>query len=623
MSRNDVRILLVGDDKVGKSSIVTSLIKDAFIPNVQHVIPEITIPPEVTPENVVTYIVDSSAHKENREQLNSEIRKADVICVVYAVDNKESFDRISSFWIPYIRTIRNNISIILVGNKIDVRGENTTNENLKEEIMPILKNFKEIETCIECSAKSNINISEVIYFAQKAILYPTAPIYDSQINALKPECVKALSRIFKLCDLKNNGILSDEEIMKFQKYCFSQPLSEEELFQVKEIIKENYPEGISENGLTQNGFLFLHKLFICQGSVETTWKVLRKYGYDDDLSFREDFIHPKMDIPEECKIELKKDGYEFLKNLFNKYDKNHDGALNPLELDELFSLTPGNPWASMDIQQSFITDKNGNITLQGFLSQWSLITWLDYKVTLEYLAYFGYDNITSVLKIISMSKKHHKRNKKLKRNVYSCCVLGATGSGKTSLLKGLINKPFTESYQTTTKRFCVANSLMIGDGKKYLIMDEVGPKYDSELLSSKKRLDTYDVLVFIYDSSDIHSFAYIANLRKQYNLTGYPIVYISTKNDCVAVEQGYEEQPDEYCRNIGLSIPVRISLKTNTLSDVYNLIVGIGMNPKIAISSYRQNLNQIPKLVAYATLTATSAAIIAGILGYKMMKPVE
>ena len=42
--------------------------------------------------------------------------------------------------------------------------------------------IQEIETCIECSAKSNINISEVIYFAQKAILYPTSPIYDSQIN---------------------------------------------------------------------------------------------------------------------------------------------------------------------------------------------------------------------------------------------------------------------------------------------------------------------------------------------------------------------------------------------------------------------------------------------------------
>jgi len=49
-------------------------------------------------------------------------------------------------------------------------------------IINVLTITKEIETCIECSAKSNINISEVIYFAQKAILYPTAPIYDSQIN---------------------------------------------------------------------------------------------------------------------------------------------------------------------------------------------------------------------------------------------------------------------------------------------------------------------------------------------------------------------------------------------------------------------------------------------------------
>jgi len=41
-----------------------------------------------------------------------------------------------------------------------------------------------------------------------------------------------------------------------------------------------------------------------------------------------------------------------------------------MELNELFSITPGNPWISLDIQQSFITNKSGNITLQGFLSQW-------------------------------------------------------------------------------------------------------------------------------------------------------------------------------------------------------------------------------------------------------------
>ena len=30
-----------------------------FTAQVQHIVPEVTIPPEVTPENVTTYIVDS------------------------------------------------------------------------------------------------------------------------------------------------------------------------------------------------------------------------------------------------------------------------------------------------------------------------------------------------------------------------------------------------------------------------------------------------------------------------------------------------------------------------------------------------------------------------------------
>lgn len=33
---------------------------------VQHVVPEVTIPPEVTPENVTTYIVDSGSTSVNR-----------------------------------------------------------------------------------------------------------------------------------------------------------------------------------------------------------------------------------------------------------------------------------------------------------------------------------------------------------------------------------------------------------------------------------------------------------------------------------------------------------------------------------------------------------------------------
>ena len=68
--------------------------------------------------------------------------------------------------------------IVLAGNKIDLRGTMVQQATLDEEIMPIMNDWKEVETCVECSAKTVFNISEVFYFAQKAVLHPTPPLYD-------------------------------------------------------------------------------------------------------------------------------------------------------------------------------------------------------------------------------------------------------------------------------------------------------------------------------------------------------------------------------------------------------------------------------------------------------------
>lgn len=50
------------------------------------------------------------------------------------------------------------------------------------------------------------------------------------------------------------------------------------------------PEGVNDNGLTLTGFIFLHALFIEKGRLETTWTVLRKFGYDNDIKLRDDLI---------------------------------------------------------------------------------------------------------------------------------------------------------------------------------------------------------------------------------------------------------------------------------------------------------------------------------------------
>ncbi len=61
-----------------------------------------------------------------------------------------------------------------------------------------------------------LQIAEVFYYAQKAILHPMAPLFDQETQTLRPRCVRALKRIFILCDHDRDGALSDSELNNFQ-----------------------------------------------------------------------------------------------------------------------------------------------------------------------------------------------------------------------------------------------------------------------------------------------------------------------------------------------------------------------------------------------------------------------
>ncbi|KAL7280069.1 hypothetical protein ACG7TL_006484 [Trametes sanguinea] len=591
--RRDVRILLVGDEGVGKSTIVTSLIKESFVPRVQHVVPEVTIPPEVTPENVTTYIVDSGCGPNDQHHLESEIRKAHVICVVYAIDNPNSFDRIPTYWLPYFRQLGVNVPVILVGNKIDLRGGEVTNEALEDEIIPIMNEFKEVETCVECSAKLPLNVSEVFYFAQKAVLHPTAPLYDSREHVLKKECVAALRRIFKLCDTNKDGVLDAAELNEFQRKCFDTPLQAQELEGIKEMVRQHAEGGVRDNGLTEAGFLYLHTIFIQRGRLETTWTVLRKFGYGEDLRLTESFLYPKFDVPHDCSVELSPLGYQFLTVLFENHDKDQDGALNKEELEELFSTSPGNPWAGQKFPDTTVSDDTGAVTLQGWLAQWSMTTLLDHRTTLAYLAYLGYPDEprTSALQ-----------------------VTRPPGSGKTSLLRAFAGKPFSQVYEPTKKMNSVVNSVDIDGSEKYLVLQEFGSRYEAEMLRNPKKTDLADVIVYVYDSSDTNSFSYISNLRQQYSLDHIPTLFVATKSDLDLALQRHEVQPDVYCRRLSLQAPIAVSVKTGQTADVFHAICRVAMNPNSAIPGGADRaLSAAARLRTYITIASMMGGLSAGL----------
>ena len=91
-----------------------------------------------------------------------------------------------------------------------------------------------------------------------------------------------------------------------------------------------------------------------------------------------------------------------------------------------------------------------------------MTTLLNYKTTLEYLAYLGYLDSprTSALQI-TRPRKAERRKGKSTRNTFLCYVCGAAGSGKTSLLRAFVGRKFTEEYEPTKRMNSVVNTVAI------------------------------------------------------------------------------------------------------------------------------------------------------------------
>ncbi|OXB64855.1 hypothetical protein ASZ78_006593 [Callipepla squamata] len=391
--KKDVRILLVGEPRVGKTSLIMSLVSEEFPEEVPPRAEEITIPADVTPERVPTHIVDYSEAEQNDEQLYHEISQANVICIVYAVNNKNSIDKVTSRWIPLIneRTDKDSslkvdirsssnrrfelfifffrLPLILVGNKSDL-----VEYSSMETILPIMNQYTEIETCVE----------------------------------MKPACIKALTRIFRISDQDNDGTLNDAELNFFQRICFNTPLAPQALEDVKNVVRKNLSDGVADNGLTLKGkpyltlsrcFLFLHTLFIQRGRHETTWTVLRRFGYDDDLELTPEYLFP----------------------LLTTY---------------------------LDVQRC-----------------------LEYLGYLGYSILAEQESQASAI-TVTRDKKIDLQKKQTQRNVFRCNVVGMKGCGKSGVLQALLGRNLIRQRQIRAehKSYYAINTVYVYGQEKYLLV---------------------------------------------------------------------------------------------------------------------------------------------------------
>nr|XP_021144093.1 mitochondrial Rho GTPase 1 isoform X3 [Columba livia] len=553
-----------------------SLVSEEFPEEVPPRAEEITIPADVTPERVPTHIVDYSEAEQNDEQLYHEISQANVICIVYAVNNKNSIDKVTSRWIPLIneRTDKDSrLPLILVGNKSDL-----VEYSSMETILPIMNQYTEIETCVECSAKNLKNISELFYYAQKAVLHPTGPLYCPEEKEMKPACIKALTRIFRISDQDNDGTLNDAELNFFQRICFNTPLAPQALEDVKNVVRKNLSDGVADNGLTLKGFLFLHTLFIQRGRHETTWTVLRRFGYDDDLELTPEYLFPPLKIPPDCTTELNHHAYLFLQSIFDKHDLDRDCALSPNELKDLFKVFPYMPWGP-DVNNTVCTNERGWITYQGFLSQWTLTTYLDVQRCLEYLGYLGYsilaeqESQASAI-TVTRDKKIDLQKKQTQRNVFRCNVVGMKGCGKSGVLQALLGRNLIRQRQIRAehKSYYAINTVYVYGQEKYLLLHDVS---DSEFLTDDETI--CDAVCLVYDVSNPKSFEYCARIFKQHFMDSrIPCLVVAAKSDLHEVRQEYS-----FCKKHKMPPPQAFTCNTVDVpsKDIFVKLTTMAMYP--------------------------------------------
>ncbi|XP_004495205.1 mitochondrial Rho GTPase 2-like [Cicer arietinum] len=585
---SEVRIVVLGDMKTGKSTLIATMASDSYQNNVPSFLSPLRLPNNSFPDSVSLVVIDTPSSERQLDMVTEELSRADAVIVTYDCNKPATFERVSTHWLPKLQRLEVKAPVIVVGCKLDLR-DVSKEVNLESLTTNIMQQFREVVTCIECSAATLYQVPEVFYFAQKAALHPVDPLFDYETNALTDRCVRALRRIFKLFDYNMDGTLFDQELNDFQVKCFGASLQRSDVTQIKKMVEQNVPEGVNSAGLTFRGFVEIHNMFLKKGRTETFWEVLRKFGYGNDLKLRDDILKVPSKQASDQSVELTCEAIEFLKGVFRLLDTDKDQLLRPEEVDNLFDSAPESPWNNFPYKDAAEATDMGYLSYNGFLSQWALMTSLDPQYALANLVYIGYRSKPEAVFRVTRKRSEDRKKQKTERNVFQCYVFGSKNAGKSALLYSFLGRPFSDNYTPTTVGQYAANFVeLIGGTKKTLVLREIPEDEVSSFLSNRDCLAACDVAVFVHDSSDGYSWKKSIDLLEQVvdhgERTGHkvPCLLIAAKDDLTLFPRTVLDSV-KVAQELKIDAPIRLSVKSGDSNALYSRIVNAAEHPHLSL----------------------------------------
>lgn len=171
MAKDEVscKILILGESKVGKSSILNQFTEKSFTENLP---PTLGIDYKITKMNIddtdiKLQIWDTAGQERFRSITESFYRGCHGVLLVFDLTDRDTFEKIKAWIMNIHEKAGKNVVICLVGNKLDLRGADGVDMVPTHEIEELAEahNIKHFLV----SAKENINIYSSFHYLAKEI----------------------------------------------------------------------------------------------------------------------------------------------------------------------------------------------------------------------------------------------------------------------------------------------------------------------------------------------------------------------------------------------------------------------------------------------------------------------
>jgi len=173
------KIVTVGDSSCGKTCLHTTFVRDRFpVEYVPRVFESHVFDIRVDGKTVELALWDTVGDEEYDRLRPLSYPDTDVFLMCFSIDSPESLAKVLEKWTPEVRHFCPDVPIILVGNKKDLRNDESTKRELSKMKQEPVKSEEGSLMCerikayayLECSAKTKEGVRDVFTTAVRAAL---------------------------------------------------------------------------------------------------------------------------------------------------------------------------------------------------------------------------------------------------------------------------------------------------------------------------------------------------------------------------------------------------------------------------------------------------------------------